>query len=30
MFSPPEGSPELIFAIVEKDDGDYEIQSVSE
>jgi len=30
MFSPPEGSPELIFAIIEKEDGDYEIQSVSE
>jgi len=30
MFSPPEGSPELIFAISEKEDGDYEIQAVSE
>jgi len=30
MFSPPEGSPELIFAIVEAEDGEYEIQAVSE
>jgi len=30
MFMPPEGSPDLIFAIVEVEDGEYEIQAVSE
>ena len=29
-FSPKEGSPEKIFAIVEVEDGEFEIQSVSE
>ena len=30
IFSPPEGSSELIFAIVEVEDGEYAIQAVSE
>jgi len=30
VFSPPEGSSDLIFAIVQKDDDDYEIKAVSE
>ena len=30
MFAPPEGSTELIFAIVKKEDDEYEIQAVDE
>lgn len=30
LYAPPAGSLELIFAIVEKDNGEFEIQSVSE